>query len=208
MSHILVYCPTYCHYAPPTHPKDPRIAPNSTPSHPHPQFFGPFYRGSDFRLTQQLTALPLEQARVHLARLYTLHRCRTAAVPTGRQKRLGATPPCCRKSIFFSHDFIFMNFGHFSPTIQKNNNKSDGESNSNLARPLALFGRYKQLAFSCRTTRKDSSKTCGHHIAEIRMENRISCWNEAISTGADLRPLCHVCLVNGSRSKSNRGHLY
>ena len=143
---------------------------------------------------------------MHLAHLYTLHRCRTAAVPTGRQKRLGATPPCCRKSIFFSHDFIFMNFGHFSPTIQKNNSKSDGESNSNLARPLALFGRYKQLAFSCRTTRKDSSKTCGHHIAEIRMENRISCCNEAISTGADLRPLCQVHSVNGSGSKSNRGH--
>ena len=83
---------------------------------------------------------------------------RAAAAPTGRQKRLGTTPPCCRKSKFFSHDFDFMNFGYFSPTIQKNNNKSDGESNSNLARPLALFGRYKQLAFSCRTTRKDSRK--------------------------------------------------
>ena len=144
----------------------------------------------------------------NLVPTHSLPRSRTSAAPTGRQKCLGTTPPCCRKSNFFSHDFNFKNFGCFSPTIQKNNNKSDGKSNSNLARPLALFGRYKQLAFSCRTTRKDSSKTCGHHIAEIRMENRISCWNEAISTGADLRPLCHVCLVNGSRSKSNRGHLY
>ena len=158
MSHILVYCPTYCHYAPPTHPKDPRIAPNSTPSHPHPQFFGPFYRGSDFRLTQQLTALPLEQARVHLAHLYTLHRCRTAAVPTGRQKRLGATPPCCRKSIFFSHDFDFMNFGYFTLTGQQTIERAIESRTRTRPEPLALFSRYKQLAFSCRTTRKDSRK--------------------------------------------------
>ena len=143
---------------------------------------------------------------MHLAHLYTLHRCRTAAVPTGRQKRLGATPPCCRKSIFFSHDFDFMNFGYFTLTGQQTIERAIESRTRTRPEPLALFSRYKQLAFSCRTTRKDSSKTCGHHIAEIRMENRISCCNEAISTGADLRPLCQVHSVNGSGSKSNRGH--
>ena len=109
-------------------------------------------------LTEQLTAPLRHLLAANLVSTHSLSRSYTAAAPTGRQKRLGTTPPCCRKSKFFSHDFDFMNFGYFSPTIQKNNSKSDGESNSNIARPLALFGRCKQLAFSRRTTRKDSRK--------------------------------------------------
>ena len=134
--------------------------------------------------------------------------------PAQSRRRLASvnvpTPPqpVVRKSAFFSQDIKWMNLGYFALTGHQTIERAMESRTPTRPVPLALFSRYKQLAFSCRTTRKDSSKTCGHHIAEIRMENRISCWNEAISTGADLRPLCHVCLVNGFRSKSNRGHLY
>ena len=126
--------------------------------HPHPQFFGPFYRGSDFTVTKQLTVTLCDLLTAHLLPMHPRSRSRTAAAPTHRQKRLGATPPCCRKSIFFSHDFDFMNFGYFTLTGQQTIERAIESRTRTRPEPLALFSRYKQLAFSCRTTRKDSRK--------------------------------------------------
>ena len=109
-------------------------------------------------LTEQLTAPLRDLLAANLVPTHSLSRSYTAAAPTGRQKRLGTTPPCCRKSKFFSHDFDFMNFGYFTLTGQQTIERAIESRTRTRPEPLALFSRYKELAFSCRTTRKDSRK--------------------------------------------------
>ena len=71
-------------------------------------------------------------------------------------------------------DSIFYEFRDFSPIVHRNERKSDGESNSNVARPLVLFGGSQELAFSHWTTRKDTTKSCGHHHQPKMCDTHIS----------------------------------
>ena len=133
--------------------------------------------------------------------------------PAQSRRRLASvnvpTPPqpVVRKSAFFSQDIKWMNLGYFALTGHQTIERAMESRTPTRPVPLALFSRYKQLAFSCRTTRKTaenlwpSPPDCRNQV-----ENRISSWKEAISDDADLRPSSRTHLANGCGSKLNRGH--
>ena len=80
--------------------------------------------------------------------------------PAQSRRRLASvnvpTPPqpVVRKSAFFSQDIKWMNLGYFALTGHQTIERAMESRTPTRPVPLALFSRYKQLAFSCRTTRK------------------------------------------------------